>query len=334
MQCTRTPVTNKHHLVCKHGHRWHATVEYPASRHPSLKHHNTITRLTLNANSTYSAPRALQGRKWMAWSGQLTMSTHAQARAHDRHNMDPHEARASRPLTHKDVNAVLVVPRMQMLLRRRRKGRAVAILRAARRQRLVTQPRTTDANIASGHFYLGTKDAIRSPGRSCEAGNRGGSRLQSTLSGDASIYRHRLQAHHIQQAALDWLPERRHTAAGRREKLAVTSSAAVFSSLRKPTDQAFPVSHLRVQGFSETQNKETHFVRNHARPVVSHSRFPLGLHEVNSTQPGASFPGVQIYHALSILRGLTCASKTSHPGCTPFRYVIKQCILCILCPKL
>jgi hypothetical protein len=255
MQCTRTPVTNKHHLMCKHGHRWHATVEYLALRHPSLKHHNTITRLTLNANSTYSAPRALQGRKWMAWSGQLTMSTHAQARMHDRHNMDPHEARASRPLTHKDVNAVLVVPRMQMLLRRRRKGRAVAILRAARRQRLVTQPRTTDANIASGHFYLGTKDAIRSPERSCEAGNRGGSRLQSTLSGDASIYRHRLQAHHIQQAALDWLPERRHTAAGRREKLAVTSSAAVFPLPRKPTDQAFPAFHLRIQGSRDFEQR-------------------------------------------------------------------------------
>ena len=134
-------------------------------------------------------------------SGKLMMATHAQAQSSQRHNIDPHEASACRVFTHTSSLVPQSCFRPRRFCTGERKGRFD--FEIGRRQRLVTQPRTTDAQSACDQLHVDMKDAILSPERDCEAGSRGVSRLQVWRAGPASTYRHRPQAHPIQQAYLD-----------------------------------------------------------------------------------------------------------------------------------
>ena len=163
---------------------------------PGLTRRSTRTSRTV----CHECCRAESGRGGLG-SGELTMTTHAQAQSSQRHNIDPHEAH---PFV---CSLTLALSCSQSCFRPRRfctgerKGRCD--FEIGRRQRLVTQPRTTDAENACGHPHVGTKDAIQSPERGCEAGSRGGSRLWGWRAGPASTYRHRPQEHPIQEATLD-----------------------------------------------------------------------------------------------------------------------------------
>ena len=99
------------------------------------------------------------------------MATHAQAQSSQRHNIDPHEASACRVFTHTSSLVPQSCFRPRRFCTGERKGRCD--FEIGRRQRLVTQPRTTDAQSACDQLHVDMKDAILSPERDCEAGSRG-----------------------------------------------------------------------------------------------------------------------------------------------------------------